>query len=284
MSKLYIITVITHEDGYIKYLMKSVKKYGAELIILGYGQKWKGFNWRLFLINDYIKNLDSDDIICVVDGFDVLCLRNLEELKYKFIEFYNKSDYKIIISENKYFYNNLFSEYINQFYFGNCNKLFLNAGVYIGYVKDIKFLHEQLKLIDKDQSSDDQIIFTEYCNLNNKFFFIDTNNEYFLTINNPYKEIDHLITFINENNGEISLVYNNNTPFFIHGNGETYLDNIIIKLGYHYDYENKINEKLEQNFYNKLYFRILNNKLIKNIIVIIVIILFCLVLFLKKKT
>ena len=45
-----LITVATHNDGYFKWLKESCKRYNYDLVILGYNEKWKGFNWRLELM------------------------------------------------------------------------------------------------------------------------------------------------------------------------------------------------------------------------------------------
>jgi len=44
MDKLYIITVVTESKYYFTYLQKSFKLNGAELVVLGYNEKWKGLN------------------------------------------------------------------------------------------------------------------------------------------------------------------------------------------------------------------------------------------------
>ena len=46
IHNLHIVTVATHSDYYFPYLKESFKKNGKELTVLGYGEKWKGFNWR----------------------------------------------------------------------------------------------------------------------------------------------------------------------------------------------------------------------------------------------
>jgi len=52
---LHIVTVANHSEYYFQYLVESCKKCGKELDILGYGEEWKGFNWRLTLIINYLK-------------------------------------------------------------------------------------------------------------------------------------------------------------------------------------------------------------------------------------
>ena len=85
MANLYIVTVATESKFYFPYLIKSCKNNGVQLKILAYGEKWKGFNWRFKLVLDYLKSLNGNDIVCFVDGYDVICTRNLKTLPNIFL-------------------------------------------------------------------------------------------------------------------------------------------------------------------------------------------------------
>ena len=196
----------------------------------------------------------------------------------------NKYNCKIIIGEDKLLLdkysikqnlNNIFMKYI---IFGKCNNKSLNAGTYIGYVYDLLIILQNIYNLMPYDIADDQVLFTKYCKLYNKDIYIDINNELFLTIGTPYEHCDKYI-IIKDN----KLSYNNNYPFFLHGPGETYLDNVIVKLGYNYN--EKICDKLLKKSYEKLYFRIINNIYILisiGIIIIIVILAIFYYIFNKK--
>ena len=273
MANLYIVTVATESKFYFPYLIKSCKNNGVQLKILAYGEKWKGFNWRFKLVLDYLKSLNGNDIVCFVDGYDVICTRNLKTLPNIFLNLKKKHNCKIIIGKHKRISKNNIIAYFNNlmvnYYFSTCNNKALNAGTYIGYAKDLLNILEKIYNLFPINNYDDQILMTKYCKKYSNEIYIDTNNEIFLTLENPYKEIDNYLEFKNN-----QVYYNNNSPFFIHGAGDTYLDNIIIKLKY--DYDNKINNLILKNYYNKLYFRLLNNiwLIFLILIVIILIILF----------
>jgi hypothetical protein len=283
MSNLHLVTVATHKDGYFDYLVESCKKNGKELKVLGYGEKWKGFNWRFTLILDYLKSLNKDDIVCVIDGYDVLCTRNLKELSDEFIRLKKKHNCKIIIGEDKLLvdkysirqnFNNILVKYI---IFGTCNTKSLNAGTYIGYVYDLLVILQNIYNLMPYNIADDQILFTKYCKLHNSDIHIDINNELFLTIDTPHEQSDKYV-IVRDN----KLLYNNNNPFFIHGPGETYLDNVIIKLGYNYN--ERICDKLLKKYYEKAYFRIVNNiYILISIGIIIIIILFTIFYYIFNK-
>ena len=272
MSKLHIVTVATSSEYYFNNLVESCRKNGRELTVLGYGEKWQGFSWRFILMIEYLKKIDKNDIVCFIDGYDVLCTRNLNELLNEFNKLKEKYKCKIIIGEQKIINKNnikeLFLNTIFKTYYGICNNLSLNAGTYIGSSNDLLFALYQIYNLLPYNSSDDQILFTKYCQLHSKDIHIDSDNELFLVISDPYNNVDKYIKF--ENN---KVLYNNKNPFFVHGAGETYLDNIIINLGYNYDYNNRVCDKLAKNFYKKIYFRIKNYTTYTKIFILLLLLL-----------
>ena len=38
-NNIHIVTVATSEEGYMKWLKQSCKRYGTDLIVLGFGKK-----------------------------------------------------------------------------------------------------------------------------------------------------------------------------------------------------------------------------------------------------
>jgi len=239
-----VITVATKSDYYFPYLKESVKRNGGELVVLGFNQKWQGFNWRFALIMEYLKTLNSNDIICIVDGYDVICCRNLQELPNEFLKLKNKYECKIIVGEDK-MDNIIAKQFIYYFFGGTCKDKFLNAGTYIGYVNDIYKVIENIYKQTNSNTSDDQILMKKYCNLYPDEFYIDDKSNLFLTINNPYSEIDEQV-YIKDG----KLFYEHSEPFFIHGPGGTYLDNILLKLGYNIN-NGIVKQQLKTDFYKK---------------------------------
>lgn len=227
MNKLFIVTVSTDNKYYFDYLKNSCKKNGKDLVVLGYGEKWKGFNWRFKVILEYAKKLNPDDIICVVDGYDVVSVRNLEHLSDIFNQLQKEKNCKIIVGYDNLKHTNLLNKLLVYFKFGKCNNYQLNAGTYIGYVKDIIYIINNLLYLNSKDDSDDQVLLTKYCDSNINDVYIDIDNKIFLTIDAPFKEALQFIEFKNN-----SIIYNNQEPFFIHGPGKTYLNDIIIKLNY----------------------------------------------------
>ena len=243
-----IITVATNSKYYFPYLKESIKRNGGELVVLGYNEEWTGFSLKYSLMINYLKTLDSNELVCFVDGYDVICCKNLKELSNKFMQLKTQHNCKIVVGEDKmdmgYINNKISQSFIYLFYGGTCKYRYLNSGTYIGYAKDVLDVVTNVYKLTNSDTSDDQIEMKKYCRMNPNMFYIDIKSELFLTMNKQYNEIDHKIKIINN-----KLYYNNNEPFFIHAPAGTYLDNILIKLGYKIDPE--IKKQILDDFYKK---------------------------------
>jgi len=237
MSDIHIVTVATESKYYFPYLVESCKRNGRELEVLAFGEKWRGFNMKFNLMINYLKTLPENDIVCFVDGYDVLCVRNLQELKSEFIRLKNKHNCKIIVGEDKQ--QNEFCSFVSSIAYGSTG-ININSGTYIGYVKEILYIlllmHEKYP---KD-THDDQIILTEYYKNNPTSIYVDTYNEIFYTKTMIFQEINNDI--IHEN----GILINGENPFFIHA-PHGFFDKLIISLNYKYD--NSIKNNLIIDFF-----------------------------------
>jgi hypothetical protein len=266
MEDLHIVTVATESKYYFPYLIESCRRNGKELTILGYGKKWRGFNWRLKLMISYLQTLNPNDIVCFVDGYDVICLRNLNELKDEFLRISENSNAKIIIGYNNLEHTYSFYKHITNLFFGKTsNNLSLNAGTYMGYASNLLDVLNVIIEMNSDDDADDQILMTEYCNRYHDYH-IDFDNSIFLTIQ---KSLQDISTDVHIEKQE--LIYNNNRPFFLHVPGCGYMDNILIKLDY--KLSTSINDELYNNFGNKVLLYITPSILMAMLLVVLAIIL-----------
>lgn len=245
MDNLHIVTIATESKYYLPYLTDTIKKNNGNIKILGYGEEWQGFSWRYELMINYLKTLPPEEVVCFVDGYDVICCRNLSELKPTYSELKNKHNCKIIVSHHKI--KESFPQKItNTLYFGTCNQELINAGTYIGNAGDLLTIIQNIFNLSKNNASDDQILMTKYCKKNQTDFYIDTENEIFFVLDSPYKEITNDVVIENK---IIKTKHNQTSPFFIHGPGATYLDGILIELGYK---DINVKEELYGDYYKKL--------------------------------
>lgn len=224
-QKIHLATVATHNSGYMKWLIQSCSKFDTKLNILGYGQKWQGYAWKLLLILDFIKNLPENDIVCFIDGYDVIMLRDINEIIPIFNNIKTITNKKIIVGCDKIHFKPL--KIISEITFNKCKGLPINTGTYIGNVKDLKYYIEKI-MQGMKPDDDDQALFIKFCNKNEDVFYIDHDSLLFLTIEKP------MFNFLNNKIKIIDgkLIYNGHRPFFAHGNGNTNMNQLVEKLGF----------------------------------------------------
>jgi hypothetical protein len=67
-------------------LKSSAKLSGAEIHYIG-NPTWSGYFDKIYFALEKIKELPKDDIVCFIDGFDVVSVGGLEEIKQKFLDY-----------------------------------------------------------------------------------------------------------------------------------------------------------------------------------------------------
>jgi hypothetical protein len=238
---MILVTYATHNSGYLNALKESSKLNGYELIILGENKKWEGFTQKFFDILLFLKTKSMNEIICFVDGFDVLTLGTKDEFINKFNSF--NTD-KVIFSASK-------DNFILQLIFGKINSNDSNfeynrlcTGAYVGYCNKIIELFENICEIHKLKVDDDDQKNISVCYVNCKnclqldynnslFYCVESSNGIFEYINlffkkQPYMELNNNFYFI-ENN-RLVLKKNNVKPIFIQGNGNLNMDILTERL------------------------------------------------------
>lgn len=221
--KLKILTVLTHHNGYSKLLESHFINNNIEYKFLVFGEKWKGWTWRMDLLKNELKNIDeSKYVVAIIDSFDVLMIDDEKTL----LEKYKKINKDIVISVNTVIKD---SNQIVYFLTGKLLNRLYNGGIYIGnpkkinelfdkvrnrYNSNIKYKKEQadLKFDDEielnkfiqDEKNKEYIKNTLHFDYNNDFIFTDNPGGY-MYYNAKYYGI--------ENNKIVSYLYN---PSFIH--------------------------------------------------------------------
>lgn len=256
---LHIVTVATKNEGYFNSLVESCNRNGGKLEVLGWGEKWQGHSQKLKLMHEYLQKLDDDDIVCFVDGYDVIILQPVEKLEKLFKEF----GAKIVVSRDIETENSPVLSMIGHMYYGKCKNYPINSGTYMGYVKYLKILLDDiLTNYNLDENKDDQILFTKICNKNNDVV-IDIDRKIFLVIGNMDKNLKK-ITFQN-NQLKLGSAY----PCILHGAGNYNLDDILQKLGYNV----KNNKRTSIHYYSNVVVAAYIAKILIYIIVIAIILI-----------
>jgi hypothetical protein len=202
---IHFICVATDNKLYLPYLKQLI----PDLVILGMGMKWGGFIMKYQLIFDYLKTLNDDDIVCIIDAYDILPTKNIIYLENRFNECIKKNpNVKMIIGCDKNDDNILF-EVLGRCVFGSINNTRLNGGQYIGFVKNIKHIFNNF---DINTFKDDQIELTKYAINNPNDIHIDITKQFFNVVTKP-----------------LSQVKNNSKACFIHANLNGNLEDFLLE-------------------------------------------------------
>jgi len=209
-----LVTVATHSERYFPYLLESCKRVGAKIDVLGWGQPWRGFMMKYDLLGEYLRGIPDDEIVCVIDAYDVVLLEPLGKLEAIF----RKTGARIAVARDCT-PNVPWAQYI----FGKCKGLLINAGTYMGHAGDMrKMVSEICKVNDcKDKKLDDQRILASYCNTGD--VYVDKARELFF-----------LMCYINRcpEVSDSKIVYNGMRPCILHAPANTNIDGLLRKLGY----------------------------------------------------
>lgn len=214
-----LVTVATHSEGYFPWLLKSCERHGVHLDVLGWGEQWKGFAWRLTLMMKYLQKQNPNEVVCFVDGFDVILLKPLDELESRFLRLKEKHDFKLAVGLEIPLMR--IQQWAAQLTFGKCDSVLINAGCYIGYAQDLLDVIQNIYQINPYFNADDQQMLLTYCRRNPAKMYIDKDRQLFLTLVASFSDINKHITQFMQND-----------PCIYHGAANTNMNNLIKALGY----------------------------------------------------
>jgi hypothetical protein len=143
----------------------------------------------------------------------VVCVRDLSELVSIYEQLEASKGCRIVVGYDE---SNLVVEVAAHLMFGSCHGNRLNAGSYMGRAQNLLTILEESKAMDPGHH-DDQILMTELCRLRPNDFYIDTDKEIFFVYCSSLNEI---------------VVPASRRPFFVHGNGCTFLNDLLEAHGY----------------------------------------------------
>jgi len=251
-----VITVCTDNKFYFPYLENTCMRFGGEFIVLGYGEKWGGYAWKFEKMIEYLLNIDPNEFIVFVDGYDVICVQDLATIEEKYREVQKINYCKVLIATEK----TILPKFISNLYFGTVNGVLLNSGTYLGFAGDVLDVLTKAKMIYPAET-DDQILITSYAKISGNEICIDTNTSFFYTNLSPLKEME--------------LNHQAISPYFIHAPGCGLLTTILTDMGYIVD--DDIKNELYSLFADKVVYH--TKEFIKrNYIIFIVVILIILIL------
>jgi len=224
-----LVTVATQSKAYFPWLSLSCKQFEVPLNILGWGEKWQGFNWRNKLMLDYLDGLKEDEVVCFIDAYDVILMRDFADFERLFWEVSKKVNCEFIVSVE--IIKSLRAK-VGSYYFGKCNGDNLNAGCYVGTARKIKEVLANIWGKNSDANADDQVLLSRYCRLHPSDVYIDKSGLFFKTIVKPFC---NLIPGKDVTSDDLE----GRGCFILHANFFTRLDEVLVFLGYPYDDNDK---------------------------------------------
>lgn len=140
MPKLHICTVAS--DG-----EKSARLIQSGINANSNVNAFKFTNWdhgnicKIMYMKLVLETIPDDDVVCFIDAYDVLCMANEDEILQKFLSFHCN----IVFSSELNCHPEIFRSKYDQYYQENpplemTKHIFLNAGGYIGYCRDIRYM------------------------------------------------------------------------------------------------------------------------------------------------
>jgi hypothetical protein len=197
-----------------KYLIDTANKFNILIEFIGIGHTFTNFTNRLYILQNYIKFLNPEEIVLVMDGYDTLFNNNLQYALNKFKE----KNTKILVSSEK-IYTYQWAKFKHIFDEIDSDYRYVNAGTYMGYARDLKIMIDELLEIYKVHPTNiDQGLLGiwVYNNFKNtQKVQLDTNCDVFWVTSKDWDVIKNL-------SEDIINPFTNTEPFIIHntGNGD----------------------------------------------------------------
>ena len=219
--KLKIVTAATEDTDGLKRLRESASRYGIPLKVLGLEKSWTGGEvarlenpgggQKINLLKPYLQELEDDDILVFVDGYDVVFTGDIESALEAFNNDFPKD---VVFSAEKSCWPD--SGLANSYPKVDSEYRFLNSGTFIGKVSELKKITEE-EILDTD---DDQLYYTKKLLSGQYSMQLDSFCSIFQTIEAAWGDIKYIHTSEDGEGNLINKVFNKK-PIMVHGNGST---------------------------------------------------------------
>tara|TARA_Y100000004_G_scaffold135629_1_gene153506 strand:- start:193 stop:2382 length:2190 start_codon:yes stop_codon:yes gene_type:complete len=240
-EEVKVFAFATEKNDGTKLLYESALKYAVPVEFVGLDRKWSGGDTprletfgggqKINILKQTIKDLPNETLVVFTDGYDVLYNEGLNKLIKNFKTF----NTKVLFGAETSCWpdESLKSEYPETVLTMNSPFKFLNSGVIIGYVEELKKITKE----DISDTDDDQLYYTKKY-LSNQFDIkLDHNCE---VIQNTAGSQDFRI---NKLNSKFENTLFDKTPCIVHGNGDidekiriSRISSFMINFKNHYGY------------------------------------------------
>ena len=165
-SKIKFYTAATKDHDGLDRLRISAEYYGIDLKVIGLDSSWSdgdvarlehpGGGQKINILKRELENLEDDDIILFVDGYDVVFLTGPEEIEEKWNKATEGTSTQAIFGSEKAIWpdDSIADKFPTEEQCGSKYR-FLNSGNFIGRVKALKEITEE----EIPDSGDDQLYY-----------------------------------------------------------------------------------------------------------------------------
>ena len=222
--KVKVITAATEETDGLRRLKESAIRYGIPLKVLGIEKDWTGGNvsrlenpgggQKINLLKEYLnrdEELNDDDLVLFVDGYDVMFTGPIEF----FLERYKEFDCKVLFAAERSCWpdEGLASSYPEV----EWPYKYLNSGTFIGTASELKRITEE----HIEDTADDQLYYAKKFLSNEYDMKLDYRCKIFQTTEGCWNDMKYVI----ENKdaglglGDMTNTLFQTKPCVVHGNG-----------------------------------------------------------------
>ena len=242
---MLFVTVATHAERYFGALLESCRRYKCQLIILGWGQRWRGFRWRQQLIAQWLTTLPEYETVVVLDAFDSIVLRDASTLETQF----KSMNVPVLFSTEKDYASPLMRYAYRKVYGDKCSGANVCAGLYMGYVWALRRLFNDIQETFGAEGHDDQQMLYQFCRVRPQWFdgTLDRESRIFLNVHGgssqslrqacdyTWFDIDRNMycRFDGDGGGGAARLINIDNglrPYVLHGPGNVNLNSILSRL------------------------------------------------------
>jgi hypothetical protein len=226
-----LVTVATHSERFMPWLTESCKRFATPLTVLGWGETWQGFGHKLQLVQTFLQSLDAQEVVCFIDAYDVILLRELASFEQLFMQMHHVSGTELWIGTITFLMPQIMQWLCragSRYYFGQLWGHNINSGVYVGFAGSLARLLANGKA---HGNTDDQVLFTHQLQcINAPKTFIDTSS--LLALNCMTAPWTNITKIPGLHIRDQALIYFGIQPFFLHGPGSLDLSPLLLLLGY----------------------------------------------------
>lgn len=146
---MLVVTVATQWNSRLENFKRSLNLCKYQYVILGYGERWDGWNWRTKKYLEFLDQQQNNEIIIFVDSYDVIALKKSTHILDTFKAFQKNivvgAEWYCGSRKNCKSLDNLWHKKVRPY------RQYVNCGFVMGYAKDLKNMYENLLYYNDDQ-------------------------------------------------------------------------------------------------------------------------------------